>query len=157
MCPRQGEARCTVIEFSGSPRRDRVARRTCGGRSWESSRHVIGHISAERRRALPRRLVATHAISGVQRVVVVDMAGSTRSRRRRHVRARQRKSRHAVVKRSCIPPLRRVAIRAIRQRKCRPPRRMHRIACLLPRCQMAARSSTRRCGNIQRIIPVNVT
>jgi len=72
------------------------------------------------------------------------------------MRSRERKTRHAVVKRSRIPTLRRVTVGAICQRKRRSRRGVHWIVRLLPCRQMAARISARRRRNIQRIVVVDV-
>ena len=52
----------TVIKNTRGPSRDGVARSALRGSGWESRRHVVGNISADRRRALERRRVAAHAI-----------------------------------------------------------------------------------------------
>jgi hypothetical protein len=49
--------------------------------------------------------VAAHAVRRIQRVVVVDMAGQARRGSRGRMRSCQCKSRHTMVKGSCIPPL----------------------------------------------------
>ena len=152
----QREARRAVVELSIRPCRNRVAGRAGSRGAGKAGRDVVRHISAERRRALPRRLMTAHAIGRVQRVIVVDMARRARSRRRRHMCSHQRKSRQAVVKRSGIPAFRRVAIRTIHQRKCRTRGRVHRVIRLLPRRQMATRGSTRRRRNVQRVVPIDV-
>jgi hypothetical protein len=64
--------------------------------------------------------MAAVAVRGVERVIVIDVARRAGRRGRRHVRARQRKARHAVIKRSRIPALRCVAVRAIAYRERRP-------------------------------------
>ena len=85
---RQWESRGAVIKLSVRPHRDRMATgtRTCTGR--EVRGHVIRYIAAQRLRLVPIRRMARHAVSRVQRVVVIDMAGGARCRRRRHVRTR---------------------------------------------------------------------
>ena len=63
-------------------------------RSGEIRRNVIGYVAAERLRAVPSRLVAAHAIGGVQRIIVVDVALRAR---RRGVSACERETGNAVV------------------------------------------------------------
>ncbi len=109
----------TVIELSVGPRRDRMARCARSGGRWETRGDVVRNIAPNRRRALPRRLMAAHAIGGIERVIVVDMARSARSRCRRHVRARKREPRDAVIEGSRIPTFGRVAIRTVSQRESR--------------------------------------
>jgi len=86
-----------VVENSGRPCRDRMARgagRSCG---WKPSRDVVRYGPANRRGTDKRCLVAAIAISRAQRVIVIDVAGGAGRRRRRHVRAGQRESSHAVI------------------------------------------------------------
>lgn len=61
--------------------------------------------------------MAAHAVSGIQGVIIVDVAGSARRRRGRQVRSRQREARGTVVERRAVPSLGRMAVRAVHQRK----------------------------------------
>ena len=72
----QREASRAVVEVPSGPGGDGVARRASRGRRGESCSNVVRHVAAERLRAGPRGLVATHAIGRTQRVVIVDVAGS---------------------------------------------------------------------------------
>ncbi len=102
------------------------------------------------------RLVAAVAIRGIERVVVVDMAGSTGRRRRRHVRSGERKSGHAVIERGRVPARCRVAGGAVRGRKGCARRRVHGIIRLLPCGQMALRIAAIGGGNRQTVVVVDV-
>jgi len=84
------------------------------------------------------------------------MARRARRRRRRHVRSRQRKSRHAVIECRRRPPRRRMARRAVGCRKRRSRRRVHRSIRLLPGRQMALRIPAIRRRDRQIIIVVDV-
>lgn len=109
----QRKTRGVVIELAVCPNRDGVACRASRSGGGKIRGDVVRHISAHRLRAVPGRLVATHAIGGRQTVIVADMAGGTRRGRRRHVRANQRKAGDAVVERCRVPPLCGMAIRAV--------------------------------------------
>ena len=111
MLPGQWETCCAVIERSGSPSGNGMARGALRGRGWETRGDVIRHVSANSRGALERSRVATVAVRGIQRVVVIGMAGSAGGR---GVRAHQRKSGDAMVERRCIPTGGGVTIGAIR-------------------------------------------
>ena len=65
MRTRQGESCRAVVEFSGSPSRDRVARRTHRGRVREPRRNMIRNCAADRRRTIPCSYVATVAVRRV--------------------------------------------------------------------------------------------
>jgi hypothetical protein len=107
----------------------------------EAGRNVVGHSATQGRGALPVRGVASVACRGTERVVVVDVAGSARSRSRGHVHPRQSKSRRAVVESSCRPTHRGVASGAVRNRKRGPGSGVRRGVGILPVRQMAAGSS----------------
>lgn len=109
----QSEARGGVVEFSRGPRRDRMAGSTHGGSVRESSCDVIRYGAADCGRAVPCGGMAAHAIRGVKRVVIVDVARSARSRRRRHMRANECETGDAMVERCRVPTSGRVARRTI--------------------------------------------
>ena len=109
--PRQRKSRGGVVEFSRSPGGNGMARGTLRGRYWEARSDVIRYISADSSGALESGGVAAIAVRGIQRVVVIRMAGSARGRK---VRAHQRKSGNAVIERGRIPTRRGVAVGAIR-------------------------------------------
>jgi len=69
----QGEARGAMVKLSVCPEKCVVARRA--QRSGEGRRNMVRHVSAKRRRAVPRRLMAAVAIRVCrrERVVVVDV------------------------------------------------------------------------------------
>ena len=138
-CPTGG----TVIKAAVRPFRDRVTggAHRCGIR--ESGRDVVWHGAADRRRTVPGRRMAAHAVRGVQRVIVVRMARGARRRSGRRMCTRQSESGHAMVKRGCIPSLGRVAVRTIRCGKNRTGGCMCGIVRLLPQGQMAVRVSAR--------------
>jgi len=58
----QRETSRAVIELAICPRGDRVAGGTRGSSSREARGNMVWHVSAERLRTVPRRLVASHAI-----------------------------------------------------------------------------------------------
>jgi hypothetical protein len=134
MCTHQREACGAVIERSGSPGGNGMARRALCGGSWEARSHVVGYISTNCGGALERRRVAAVAVRGIQCVVVIGMAGSARGR---SMRPRQRKSGNTMVERCGIPTCRSVAVGAIPHCKSRTRGRMHRIVGSLPGSQMA--------------------
>ena len=131
----QREARCGVVKLSIRPENGVVARRTHGSRKARGN--VVRYASTQRRRALPRRLVAPVAIRVRSRkgVIVVDVAvraGIHLARRRHLVRTRQRPAGAGVVEgrrqeRHCV-----VTVRAIRRRIRRACCRVHRIVGTLP-------------------------
>ena len=128
-----------MIELAVGPLGDGVALGASRSRRGEARLDVIRHIAAERRRGIPRRLVAAHAVSRVQCVIVADVAGCAGRGRRRSMRAGQREAGGAVVERSGVPAFRAMASRAIRRRKSRSRCRVNRGRRLLPSSQMAAR------------------
>jgi len=117
---------------------------------------VVRDIAANSGGALKRGRVAAHAIGRVQRVVIVDVAGSAGRRRRRHVRSGQRESSRAVIKYCRRPAHRGVASRAIRRCERSPGRGVHRIVGGLPRGQMALRVSAIGRRDRQSVIVVDV-
>ena len=108
---RQRKSRGGVVEFPRSPGGDGMARGTLRRGGRESCRDVIRHISTDGGSALERGCVAAIAVRGIQRVVVIRMAGSAR---RRKVRAHQCESGDAVVERCSVPTGGGVAVGAIR-------------------------------------------
>ena len=72
------------------------------------------------------------------------------------MRARECEAGHAVVKGSGIPANRGMAIRAIRDREPRTGSRVHRIVCLLPGGQVAARIAAGVRGDLQIVVIVDV-
>lgn len=110
MSANQSEACRAVIEFAVGPSGDGVAggARRCS--RWKSRRDVIRNIATKSCSALPCGLVTAHAVGGVQRVIVVDVARSARSGSWRHMRASESKSCDAVVERSRVPTFGRVAV-----------------------------------------------
>jgi len=112
---------------------------------------VIRHVPPRRLRLFPVRRVTLHAITRTQRIAVVHMALRTR---RRGMRARQRKSRDAVIERRRVPSRRCVALRTIPCGKCLPRGRVRRIIRLLPCRQVALRVTA--IGRLNRQIIVTV-
>ena len=72
---RQRETERGVVELAVGPLRDGVALGASHSRRGKARLDVIRHRAAERRRTVPRRLVAAHAVGRVQRVIIVDVAG----------------------------------------------------------------------------------
>jgi len=72
---RQREPERVVVELAVGPLRDGVALGASHGRGGKPRLDVIRHRAAERRRTVPRRLVAAHAVGRVQRVIIADVAG----------------------------------------------------------------------------------
>jgi hypothetical protein len=152
----QREASRAVVEVTCRPGGDGVATRASRGRGGESRSNVVRHVAAERLRAVPGGLVATHAVVRAQRVVIVDMAGSAGRRIRRHVRADEGETGRAVIEGSSIPAHCRMAVGAIRGRESRPGGRVHRIVRLLPGGQVAARIAAGVRGDLQIVVIVDV-
>ena len=135
------KARRAVIKPSVGPKNRVVARRTHGGR--EPCGNVVWHTSPDRRRALPRRLMAPIAVRvcGSEGVVVTDMAigaGHDFACRRQLVRTRQRPAGRGMIENCRGPRNGVVAGRAIGHSKWRSGTRVHRIVGLLPSRQMAS-------------------
>lgn len=103
-----------MIEFAIGPGSDRVTARTGCRSGREVGSDVIRNVTAEGLRFVPIRLMTRQAVRGVQRVIVVDVAGGAGRRSRRHVRANKRETGDAVIKRSRVPTLGRVALGTIR-------------------------------------------
>jgi hypothetical protein len=128
----QRETGCTVIEYSRSPSRNRVARCTLRRRDWESCRNVVRYVPAKRRGALESRLVTAVTVRRTQRVIVVHMAGGASRRRRGCMSSGQGKPGLAVIESCRRPTYRAMAYRTVPYRKLRTRRRVHRIVRLLP-------------------------
>jgi len=78
-----------VVELAVDPLSNGVALGASRGRRGEARLDMIRHIAAKEGVLFPLRLVDAHAIGRVQRVIVVDVAGSAGRGRRRSVRASQ--------------------------------------------------------------------
>ena len=152
----QRESSGAVVKHSGGPSGNGVAGSARGGGGRETRSDVIRYVATNRRRGVPRRDVAGHAVRGVQRVIVIDMAGSAWRRCRRHVRSGQSKSGQAVIERRGGPTNSRVASRAIIQSKCGTCSRVHRIGGLLPGSHMAAGRAAGRWCNLQTVVVIDV-
>jgi len=136
-----------------------VARRAHGGRKPRGN--VVWHTSADRRRALPRRLVAGEAIRvrGGESVVVAHVAvgaGNDFACGRQLVRARQGPASRRVIENRRGPRNSVVASGAIRRREGRSGTWVHRIVGLLPRRQVALRISAVRRSDLQVVVIVDV-
>ena len=94
---RQWKAKCVVIKLAVGPFRDGMASRAGRGSRGKTSGDVIRDTSTEGRCSVPRIQMAAHAIRGLQRVVVVDVAGSAGRGRWRGMSSRQSEPRYAVV------------------------------------------------------------
>lgn len=149
----QREARCAVIEFSVRPLGDRMTTGAGGGRAWKSRGDVIRDTAAQRGGALPSSLMASQAIRGSQRIVIVDVALRAR---RREVRPDEREAGDPVVERRTVPASGCVAIRAICRRERRTGRRMHWRGGLLPSGEVATGSSASVGSNLQIVIIAEV-
>ena len=109
----QRETSRAVIELAICPRGDRVAGGTRGSSGREVRCNMVWHVSAERLRTVPRRLVASHAIRRRQVVIVVGVAlGTGRGR----MRPSERKTGRAMIPGRC-PVRRGVATRTLGSRK----------------------------------------
>jgi len=144
---------CAVIESRGCPICSRVAD---GAVLRETRGDVIGHRSAESRRALPVCGVAAVARCGSERVVVRYMTGNAGSRHRRRVHAGQCKAGRAVVERSRRPANRGVAGGAIRGSEGRARRGMNWARGLLPGSEMALRIAAIGGSDRQIVVVVDV-
>ena len=142
-----------VVEHSRGPRGNGMARRALRRGGREACGHVIRHRAADRGRTIERCGVTPVAVRGVQRVVVVDMAGSAR---RGKVRAHQRETRNTVIEGSGVPSCGSVAIRAVGCRECSTSRRVHRIVRGLPGGQVALRVAAIGRSNFQGVIAIDV-
>ena len=97
--------------------------------------------------------MAAHAIGGVQRVIIVDMALRARSR---GVRPREREACSAVIERCRIPAEGGMAVGAVGGGKRWPGGRVDRIVGLLPGGEVAPRIAAIIGSNLEVVIIVNV-
>ena len=151
----QWESGGTVIEDARGPRRDGVASGAGGCRRGETGSDVIWNRAADARSAQKSRLVAAVAISGIERVIVIYVAGRAGSRRRQ-MRSGQGETGNAVVEGCSAPACRRVAMRTICRRKRGARSGMHGSVGLLPGRQMATRVTAVRRGDRQTVVVVDV-
>ena len=152
----KGETGGAVIEFAVGPSGDGVAgRASCGG-GREIRGDVIGNIAAEGLRLVPVGLMAGEAIGGIQRIIVVDVAGSTGRRRGRHVRAGESETGNAMVKRSSVPTLCGVAVGAVCCREGGSGTGMNGGGGLLPFGEVATGVSAVRGSDLQTVIVIDV-
>ena len=146
------EARRAVVKNSVRPGGDRVAGGASRGSRGEACRNVV-----RRGCALEYGLVAAIAVRRKRDVVVVDMAGGARGRRRGHVRSDQGESGGAqAVIEGRGPTCWRMAIGAVPQREGRPGGGVRGSICLLPGDQMAAGRATRICLNVQTVVATDM-
>jgi hypothetical protein len=79
---RQKKSGGAVIKLAVGPSGYSVAgRASCCGR-WESCGHVIRYRATQCLRLVPIRRVAAHAVRGIQRVIIIYVAGQAGRRRR---------------------------------------------------------------------------
>ena len=152
----QREPGCTVIENARGPRRDGMAGGAGGCRRGETGCDVIWNRAADGRSAQKGRLVAAVAISGIECVIVVYVAGRAGSRRRGHMRSGQSETGNAVVERCSAPACRRVAMGTIRGRKSGTGSGVHGSGGLLPGRQVATGVTAIGRGNRQTVVVVDV-
>ena len=122
---------------------------------------MVRYNAAERRGALPSRLVAAVAVRVRYRegIVVSHMAVGAGGRfacRGHLVRTRQGPARGAVIERRRGPHSRGMARRAVRRRKRRSGRRVRRVVRRLPVCQVAARVPAVRREGRQAVVVADV-
>ena len=97
----QWETGRAVIELAVRPSGDGVTSGAGGRSGGEIRRHVIGYVTAQGLRAVPRGLVAAHAIGRRQIVIIVNVALRARGGR---MSTRQREPGHAVIKAQLVRP-----------------------------------------------------
>ena len=142
-----------VIEGARGPCGDGMTRGAGRGGSREIRSDVIGHVSAEGLRAGPSRLVAAHAIGGIERVIVVDVALCAG---RGGVGASESETRDAVVERCGIPADGGVAVGAVGGRESGAGGGMDGVVGLLPGGEMATGVATISGRNGEGVIVVDV-
>ena len=152
----QGEAGAAVIENARGPGRNGVASGAGRSRGRETGSDMIRHRSADRCGAGKSGLVAAVTVGGIERVIVVHMAGRAGGRRGGHVRSRQGKSGDAVIKRGCGPAGCRMASGAVGGGKGGAGSRVDGSGSLLPGGQVALRVAAIGRGDRQSVIVVDV-
>ena len=152
----QGETGRAVVKHTRRPGSNWVARSALRRGRREARRYMVWHGTAERRSGVPGGDVATVAIRRVQCVIVVDVARRARGRSRRHVRAHQRESRDAVIKRSRIPAGRGMAVGAIDYGERRTGGRVDRVVGLLPGRKMASGIAAIGRSNLEGVVAADV-
>ena len=154
---RKGEASGGVIEICVRPANGVVARGALGHR--EAGRDVIRNVAAHRLGAVPLRQVAggIAAIGGLnlQIVIVVDVAGGARKRRRR-MGVGQGKTGSAVIKAGGGPTGRSVALRASCQGEGLWSAGVRWVGGLLPILQVTLGIPAIGGGNLQVVVVVDV-
>lgn len=100
--------------------------------------------------------MAGDAVGRLQRVVIVDVAGSAGRRRGRHVGACQCKARHAVIERGAVPTLCCVAVCTISYGERWARGGVNRVIRLLPCGEVATRVATIRGCDVQTVIVIDM-
>jgi hypothetical protein len=155
----QIETKRAVVKRSSSPSRNGVAGSALRRGGRETRGDVIRHIAANRLGAheivqVAIRGVAIGCLKGIRGGAVV--AGSTRRRRRGHVRSDQRKPGHTVIERGAGPTCRGMAIGAICHGKLSGGGSVRRRGGLLPGRQMALRIPAIRRFDLQREVAADM-
>ena len=150
-----------MVKLAVRPLGDRVTSRACGCRRRKPCANVVRHSAAERRRAIPGRLVAAVAVrvrgsKGIVIALVAIHASHNFARRRQLMRTGQRPAGCGVIEHYVGPQRRVVAGGAIGRRKRRARRRVHRIVGLLPGGQVASGIPAIRRADLQIVIVVEV-
>ena len=152
----QGESGRRVVKDPGRPGGDRVTARAGRSRGWESGGDMIRYRSADRSGARKSGLVAAVTIGGIERVIVVYMAGRAGGRRGGHMRSGQGESGGAVIERGSSPACCRMASRAVGGGKSGAGSRVHGIVRLLPSGQVALGVAAVGRGDRQGVVVVDV-
>ena len=145
-----------VIEFSVGPRSDGVASGASGGGRRKACGEVIGNIAADGLRFVPIRSVAGHAIGGIQRVVIVDVAGRTRRGSGGFMCTNQSETGNGVIEGSGVPPLGGVAVGTIGRSETGAGSGVNGIGGLLPSGEMATGVAAIGGSNLQIVIVVEM-
>jgi len=111
------KAGTAVIKNAICPGSDGVAGCARRGAGGEMGRNVVGDTAAESLRFVPIGRVTAQAISRIQTVIIIDVAGRTGRGSGRRVCANKRETCDAVVEGSGVPALGSVAVGAIRSGK----------------------------------------